>query len=170
MKWILQLKHWQLFLFIVVPMAFTVIRTQWMQTNALIEFVKLFGVTAWGLWVYSIGIYGYKKLPEDMASSLNFPLFKMIFVAAFVAYPLLIFTIIRLFPSAYIIWLIGIIMYLPLLCCTFYISCFAGKVLALLKHKRQVSTREFLENLAYIIFAFIGIWILQPRINEMVEN
>src|SRR5258706_4213749 len=70
MKRILNVKHWQLFLLVVIPGA-------WTSPSPLKEIINSIAVITFLIWIYSIGKSGHDKLKDRGIGPLNFGLFKI---------------------------------------------------------------------------------------------
>lgn len=54
--------------------------------------------------------------------------------------------------------------------CMFYTIYFVAKTIKTVELQREVSFSDFIAEFFLVWFHFIGVWILQPKINKMVEN
>lgn len=167
MKRILSLKHWHLFLLIVVTGA-------WISPSPLKEIVSATSYISFSVWVYALGVFGNQKISEMgiLPFSLNF--FK---ITAFIA-PILCVILLFLAPKQ----VNGVVEEVDLQLAAFiaggfflifvliYNVVFACKTLTTLELRRQASFSESLTNLVLMIFLFIGIWILQPKITRLIAE
>lgn len=70
MERILNFKHWQLFLLIIIP-------TSYISKSDVLIFIKLFGILISSIWVYSVVVYGNKKIIELNLPKINLKLFSI---------------------------------------------------------------------------------------------
>ena len=54
--------------------------------------------------------------------------------------------------------------------CIFYCLYFVAKTIKTIELQRQVTFSDFAGEFFLIWFFFIGVWILQPRINKMIAD
>ena len=54
--------------------------------------------------------------------------------------------------------------------CSFYILYFAAKVFKTAEFRRSVSFSDFAGEFFLLWFFFIGVWIIQPKVNRLVEE
>ena len=68
--------------------------------------------------------------------------------------------------------LVGIIVPLHLfsMFCIFYCLYFVAKTFKTVELQREVSFSDFAGEFFMIWFFLIGIWIVQPKVNKMIEN
>ncbi len=140
------LKHWQLFLLIVLPLA-------WVSPSPLQEMINSIGIITFGLWIYGIGIYGHSNLKEEQAEQMNLSLFKLNSKMSILTL-LLIYIITQIHPdfdSSFSIYnLIMIPISLYLIYTIFYIVIFSSKTLTSLELDRQVTFSDyFFKSISY---------------------
>ncbi|XOV65914.1 MAG: hypothetical protein ACFHU9_09785 [Fluviicola sp.] len=190
MNRLLRAKHWQLFLLIVgIPIVFqiffmtvfvgTIMRHQIEggasnEPNVLmpIFFVGIAAVILLSVgtlmgWMYSIAIGLQSKVPEGV--ELNVKRFKTFYWTPVIYIGLIILfsvsTINGYAPHPGVIALI-VPLHLFSIFCMFYILNFVAKTLKTVELQRAVTFSDFVGEFFLIWFYFIGIWILQPKINR----
>lgn len=189
MKWIVKAKHWQLFLpfpvFIVLMqvMAFSNISSP-EDFISRMPFFMLGMSVSMGVflflhmgWFYGVLTYLRPLLPADI----NLP-FKRIMVLLFIpiAYTLLVMVGVAVFalniselsveqiPMVFPI-MFGVI--LPLnfaaMACNFHTMVYTAKLIRTVELKRETVFNDYMGEFFLCWFWYIGVWILQPRINKM---
>lgn len=181
MKIFLRMKHWQLFLLIMlVPLFLPLIvllaialSGDSLMVLAAIPIIVLVCVGVFFSWFYALGTGLHEKLPEE--SDLKIGRFKFsIFLP--VTYMLLISLYITSmffngeqaleenFPS---IFAVIVPLHLLSMFCIFYSIYFISKALKSVELQRNVTFNDYAGEFFLLLFYFIGIWILQPRINKI---
>ena len=191
-KLLLKAKHWQLFLiqvglpFLSQLIFMAVIFTQiFNQSNgkpevlpsgfvailipAFVSIVGLFG------WMYAVGVGLQEKLPSSV------PMRVVVFKFCTI-FPLVYFLCFFIF-FLNIWWMIDtqaeppifpFIMIIPLqlisIFCIGYSMWFMAKTLKSVELQREATLSEYAGDFALAWFYFIGVWILQPRINKIVAE
>ncbi len=181
MKAFLRMKHWQLFLLIMLaPLLLPLIMLlaialsgDSLMVLTAIPIIVLVCVGVFFGWFYALGTGLHEKLPAE--SDLKIGRFKFsIFLP--VTYLLLISLYItsmffngeqaleESFPAIF-----ALIMPLHLLSmfCIFYSMYFISKALRSVELQRNVTLNDYIGEFFLIWFYFVGIWILQPRINKI---
>lgn len=193
----LKAKHWQLFLLIFgIPMLFQVVLMITMFANIgsgnnpdisfMLNFMLFFPImmilviaTQFG-WFWSMAIGLQSKVPENV--KMNIKKFKIFFFI-----PLIYLVLVSIFigvvtsgmiesgkaPSFGLIMSLVVIV-IPLhlfsMFCIFYSLYFVAKTYKTVELQREASFSDFAGEFFMIWFYPIGIWIIQPRINKMIEN
>tara|TARA_R110002033_G_scaffold170884_1_gene214658 strand:+ start:69 stop:587 length:519 start_codon:yes stop_codon:yes gene_type:complete len=168
MKKILKFKHWQLFILIVLTGA-------WTSPSPLKEIINSIALITFLIWIYAIGIYGQKKLESLKLPTLKTKLFEI----NIILFPILLIVSFLLSPeqtaentqaefNTLTILLIPIALYMFF--AFFQTIVFACKTISMLELKREVKFSDYLVNLILILFLFIGIWILQPKITKLIAE
>ena len=192
----LKAKHWQLFVLIFgVPFVFqltmmgyviaeVVINSQtdprilfeymnYLPWLALIPFGILFG------WFWSIAINLQKKIPSDVTMKVKkFKLFffiPVVYILLFVVFFSFILMETMMTVPDPSIGLIGslLVLIIPLhlfsMFCILYTFYFIAKTIKTAELQRDVVFNDFIAEFFLLWFYPIGIWILQPKINKMVQ-
>ncbi len=179
----LKAKHWQIFtLLIGVPFVLQIILVVNYGINLMIVIIPaltvLYSVIFFG-WFWAIGTRLNSKLPSTVNMKLN--LFKL-----FLAIPLSYIIGISIFMSMVAMGLISsgssplfamndiIEVVFPIhifsVFCIFYAMWFNAKTIKSIEFQRAVSFSEFAGEFFLLWFFPIGIWIIQPKINKMIEK
>jgi len=163
MRKFLALKHWHLFLLIIICGA-------WTSPSPLKEIINSIAVVTFSLWIYAIGVYGQERIAELGLNSMNVKLFKInvLIIGVFFLIGLLFFNdseptrsdTIELKDVPLIIG--G----LYLLFAIFQTIVFACKTITKIELRKEVSFGDYFTNLLLMFFFFIGVWILQPKVNK----
>lgn len=168
MKILLKLKHWQLFGLLISIMLIG--SFYGMSNNQVVWSITtfLFAITYYG-WFWSIGINLHSKLPPTI--NLNLSRFKLF----------------MLIPTVYILflsfWLVGsfignsgwiTILVLPMhlfsMYCIFWCLVFVAKSIKAVELQKPVTFSEYAGEFFLIWFFPLGIWIIQPRINKLLDK
>jgi hypothetical protein len=167
MNFFLRLKHWQLFiLMIIVPIIVMIAGNPFSLTARII-----YGVVAAGSyfgWLYSLGIALNKKLPKSVTMNLTY--FR-------ISFSILIFfflgsVMIQVFydrpqhEDAFI--MLPIIIFLQ--GCVLYMFYFISKSLNMVELQRDAIYGDYADDFFRIWFYPIGIWNIQPRVNDLFKN
>jgi hypothetical protein len=193
----LKAKHWQLFLLTIgIPLIFqflmmgSMISNFTSQTNPdptmMFNYMKffpvimiLFMIIFFG-WFWSVAIGLQKKVPENITMKVKkFKIFffiPIVYILIFLAFISLSMN--GLFstypePNAGIIGgLFAVIIPLHLfsMFCIFYSLYFVAKTFKTVELQREVKFGDFAGEFFMIWFYPIGIWIVQPKINKMIEK
>lgn len=186
MEKFLTAKHWQLFLILVlVPIIlfmslviFGAISQNVSLIISVVPAISLLHMLIFFSWFYSIGTYFHKYLPNNVR--LNLKTFH-VFLIIPVSYIILIF-LSMIFAYQYgqtsngsnslIENSPGIIVPLHLfsMFCIFYCLRFISKTIKSIELNREAKFGDYAGEFFLIWFFPIGIWIVQPKINEMVQK
>lgn len=195
----LKLKHWQLFmLFFVVPMiiyVITIVRfvaTMMNFNNARdfdpAVFSGLFGGVAlmvfislgtMSLWNWTIGTKLIEHIPQELKLKNKFFKFTVIFPFVYMFILMLLMT--QLFqtidfqshqPPNFnpLILLLIIPCHFFMIFCSFYNIYFTSKTIKTALLKREVTFGDYVGDFFLILFFFIGVWIIQPKVNQLIES
>jgi hypothetical protein len=181
----LKAKHWQIFLltfgipfvFQILIIPFTIIFDDPMIVMKIMPIVMIIFLLVFLGWFYSIAIGLQKLIPEEIR--LNITKFKI-----FLFIPLVYIAILSLkmglgFESIInetsdesIGLFMGIIVPLHLfsMFCLFYCLYFVAKTFKTSETQKKVTFSDFAGEFFLIWFFPIGIWIVQPKINQMIKN
>lgn len=183
MKQLLQLKHWQIFtLLIGAPLLFQVITIGLLMAGkspasffvAFAAMMLLSGGVFFS-WFYALGTRLYKKLLGTV--SLNIKLFKValftpaiyiILVLGYMLWALASASAGQDSPNAGIL-LVIIPLHLLSVAGIFYCLRFNAKALKSVELQRPVVLSDYPGELFMIWFFPIGIWIIQPRVNQLFQ-
>lgn len=168
MKKILELKHWHLFILIVLTGA-------WTSPSPLKEIINSVALVTFLIWIYAIGIYGQEKLEHLKLPTLNSKFFRI----NIILFPILLILSFLLSPeqtaentqaefNSQTIVLIPISIYMFF--ALFQTIVFSCKTLAMIELKREVNFSDYLVNFILMLFFIIGVWILQPKITKLIAE
>ena len=158
MSWLLKLRHWQLFLMIILPAA-------WVSSSPLKEIINSLGLMILFLWLYAISYYG-----QGVRSALGLPIMRVSFFQFNFIYCLL-YCLFQLYFSnkfeglatlgtPYI--LLGLYSALA----AFHVFGFTAKTLTSIIYRKEASFSEYIFTSFQLLFFIFGIWGLQPKINH----
>ncbi len=134
-------------------------------------------------WYWSVGVGLQKKVPEDVTLKVNrfkiFFFFPLIYMMLFILIFFWIFSSIDSYidvegdPEEILRFAGMFLLILPLhffaIFCTFYMYFFCAKTIKTVQLQREVVFGDFVAEFFLIWFFPIGVWILQPEINKMVD-
>lgn len=193
----LKAKHWQLFILTFgLPIIFQIVIMSSMlssfvtQTNPnpamMSNYMKFFPIimilfmAIFFGWFWSVAIGLQKKVPENITMKVKkvkifffIPMVYMLFIIIFMAFAMngLINSEtepdVRLFGSMFAII---IPLHLFSMFCIFYSLYFVAKTFKTVELQREVKFSDFAGEFFMIWFYPIGIWIVQPKINKMIEE
>ena len=194
-----QLKHWQLFvMFFILPLIIVFSYLVYLlasnklnegMTNIhlfsifvlIITIVSIIILVTCYAWFWSIGIGFRRKFPKKIA--FNYKLFKVavIFpVIYLIGLPLIIYFFTddlcslntdhpQTIKSSY--WLLIPLHFFSFFC-SMYCIFFTAKTLKTIELQREPIFKEYSYELFLILFFFIGVWFIQPKVNaiEKIED
>jgi hypothetical protein len=178
MRFLLQLKHWQLFLLTWGTAIFISIYT--ISDPALSEklyplMMFFFAFGTWG-WIWAISTGLQNQVPVDV--KLKFKKFKILFLI-----PVVYLIIILVGTSSSVFHRFGgegssfsafeavlIIVHLISMFGVFYGLRFAAKTMKTVELGRLAKFNDYAGEFFLIWFSFLGYWILQPRLNRLVKQ
>lgn len=193
----LKAKHWQLFtLMFGIPILFQIALMSSIflnidsETNIdpfeMFDFMKYFSVImafymgVFFAWYWSIAIGLQSKVPENVKMKTKkfkifffIPIFYLLFILFFMGG---IFSGVMQVASESdvgpIFGMVGVILPLHLLSMfgIFYSLYFVAKTFKTVELQKEVSFGDFAGEFFLLWFYIIGIWIIQPKINKMVED
>ncbi|HZY80968.1 MAG TPA: hypothetical protein VFE50_15705 [Cyclobacteriaceae bacterium] len=185
---LLRMKAWQLFIIMLSPLFFQVLAfiavgmsaisgDNTMQDKDLfygIIFMGLTGVVAVGSmillfsWFYVVSMNLHAKLPND--HNLKIVRFRMAFffpmIYICVVVCVISFAFLKTDPSIAALAIIIPFHFLAMFC-MFYVLYFTSKSLKIVELQRNVTFSDFAGEFVLIWLFFIGVWIIQPRINKI---
>jgi hypothetical protein len=194
----LRAKHWQLFLLTFgVPFVFQIIMMstvfaqigidQNVEPQFIFDALKIFPVMIAVLmvvhfgWIWSTGVGLQAKVPKELAMKVN--KFKFLFTVPVLYISLLtigIFLGLNGFfnegfeePNVGVIVglvTIGVLLHVFSLFCILYSIYFIAKTIKTIELQKEVSFSDFIGEFFMIWFYPVGIWFIQPRINEVING
>lgn len=168
----LKLKSWQMFLLMIAPMFMPMLILRgpegfrWFGVITLIWMLVLVG------WFYSVGSNANKRLPEGLRKNTAIyrtGFFVAILYAALMA--IIVFPNVALSPQqpfAPPAWLVPL--HLGTMFGMFYGLWFTAKQFVTLQKNESVAFLDYSGPFFLFWFAPVGVWFLQPRINELFRQ
>lgn len=128
--------------------------------------LSLFVISIMMFWQGSIGLTYNEKLPEEYRKSTTF--FKIALAYPFIHLPLFIIGWYEGFQGNFhpIVFVFLFISHFFMIFCVMYTHYFAAKTLKSFQLKREATTSDFIGYFFLFMFNFIGVWIIQPGVNE----
>lgn len=163
MNFILRLKHWQVFLILIVGLFignFEIKDNQTLTTTLL-----LIGMTTYFAWILLVGHALYQLLPEKI--ELNYNLFlinSFIWLTSYIVVMAIsdgqgmTFSGVEAIPGFYVFFAF------------LYFLMFPARTLKSIEKDRKADIGECIGDFFLIVFLPIGIWFLQPRINKVTAD
>ena len=190
----LRAKHYQIFLLTIgIPFIFqfsvvlylmpTVNGGGEIDDETLFSIIKVFPVLMMVFmgvifgWLYSIGIGLQSKLPEDVKMKVG--KFKIFFFIPLVYISLISMGMIFLLSNIAflagtfapgVMILVFFLIHTFSMFCIFYVLYFAAKTFKTVELQKEVRFSEFAGEFFMLWIFPIGVWILQPKINKMMEE
>jgi hypothetical protein len=166
MKRLLSFKGWQLFILIVICGA-------WISPSPAKEIINGVAVVTFTSWIYAIGVYGQYRIAELGLKTMNVKFFKANVIIVLGLWLLLLIYFgtrgqIKATNASQPVYVILNIAVLYLFFAMFQTIIFACKTIATIELRRDVSFGDYFTNLLLMGFFFVGIWILQPKINRFI--
>ncbi|MCW3085246.1 MAG: hypothetical protein JWP12_2612 [Bacteroidetes bacterium] len=181
MKFLLKIKHWQLFVLLIgLPFIaqITMVIAMAVTKNMYVSFIvfpvmMIFLLIFFFGWFYALGTNLHKKLPENL--QMNITRFKaFLFVPVGYMTLLFVFVLVMIAMSPRIPNPAILILIIPLhlfsMFCIFYSMYFVSKTLRTVELQRELTFSDYAGEFFLIWFFPIGIWFIQPRINKLFEN
>ena len=190
----LKAKHWQLFLLMVgIPIIFQIVVIQQMFTSISAEnepdidsFINIFKIFPYLMivvmgslygWLWSVGVGLGAKLPEELKMNTNWfklsiilPIVYLIYFSYLMSNMFVQITQLENTPNFSLLSLI-LPLHIIAMVCGFYNIYFVAKTIKTAELKRKVQFGDYVGEFFLLWFYFIGVWILQPKVNNMVgEN
>jgi hypothetical protein len=178
MRFLLHLKHWQLFsltwgiaiIISIISFASESLIIELYPVMMLILTIGFFG------WIWAISVNLHSKLPQDVP--LHLKSFKLYFaIPIFYSFVIIVWLSYILFMGGpqldYTMGiLIGLILILHLasMVCIVLGIRFAAKTLKSVELGRHARFNDYVGEFFLIWFSIIGIWVLQPRINKLTDQ
>ena len=206
MKFVLQLKHWQIFVitfalpfFLYLVAIVVMMATVFANVNSpnpleafslgqfgllgLVALVWIAALVTTVSWVFNVATGLYRKLPPGNPMKIRRFYFAFFYP---MVYAIVVWSVMLVFISqantmeakgdaqgfpmflAYIPFLF--IFHFGAIACLFYIIYFIAKSLKSVELQREALAKDYTAEFVLIWFSFIGIWFIQPRINEIFSE
>ncbi|WP_226389143.1 hypothetical protein [Penaeicola halotolerans] len=195
----LKAKHWQLFIplfgipiifqFYMTSMIFASINQTQPDPSVVFSIMGFFPIVmllVMGVlftWIWSVGIGLQDKIPSTVKmKTKKFKIFFFIPVGYLLMFILGMTVFFSNMPSLlehtdptdfsliFSLWIIIFPLHFFAIFCIFYCMYFVAKTLKTVELQRATTFSDFVGEFFLIWFYAIGVWILQPKINKMVEN
>ncbi|HEY9002483.1 MAG TPA: hypothetical protein VIM89_14090 [Mucilaginibacter sp.] len=195
----LRAKHWHIFLVTIgLPILFEAIlmitifsslmNSRNIDPTVMFGFFKFFPIIMLlfmgGLfgWFWSVAIGLQKMIPPTINMKVTrFKIFffiPLVYISCIIAFMGLVFGSNLAFlqgGSEPPVWIFGMFaIFFPIhffsMFCIFYCIYFVAKTIKTVELQREVTFGDFVGEFFLVWFHFIGIWILQPRINKIVRD
>lgn len=181
MEIFLKAKHWQIFLIIVgIPILIEVLDTfivvsgagEAFTFRAILRFLLIIPFITFYFWVYSVGYLLNKRIKDELNTRTGYFALS-VWTSAFSLFFLSIFSFFvwddweqLLVETTFTYVAFGIVVFLALATLLLAIS-YVAKTLVRAERNADVKSMDFYGEFVMILFFPIGIWLLQPRINEI---
>jgi len=195
MQFFLRLKHWQLFILnfgipmvlmmvIMINLFSKMIVTQ--QPDPTIVFsvfrffplIYLFSFGTLFCWYWAVNNRMQSLIPAALKMKIN--LFRVFVIIPAVYFIVIMIGLQFLFTSGFpnannpAPFMIGFMIIFPLhlfsMFCMFYCIYFTAKSIKTAELQREVTFSDYMAEFFLIWFFFVGVWILQPRVNKMASE
>ena len=194
MNLFLRAKHWQLFLLTFgIPFIFQIIMVVGVfssianhQNTAIIsgifKFFPLLMLVFIGAifgWQWSVAIGLQKLVPQGIKMKVTkfkiFFVIPLVYILFFIGFIGLFITRVignNGFPgnSMFLLFPLIFLLHMFAMFCIFYCIYFVAKTIKTVELQRPVAFGDFIGEFFMVWFSFIGIWILQPRINKYIGD
>ena len=160
MKFLLSFKDWQLFLLIAITLA-------WISPSPLQEIMKAIGGLTFLGWLYAIILFGQKELTRIGIKKVNLTLFKINLAFLVLSIAFLILRSLDMFqfrmPEGLSLFFAFYFMFT-----FFHQIAVAAIIIATLDLQRKSKFMDWIGYFLGIVALPFGIWIIQPKVNEML--
>jgi hypothetical protein len=163
MNFILRLKHWQVFIILIIGLIIGNFEIEGKQT--LTTILLLTGMLTYFSWILFVGHGLYQLLPNKI--ELNYNLFLMnsfIWLTAYIIVMVIsdgqgmTFSGVEAIPGFYVFFAF------------LHFLIFPARTLKSIEKDRKADIGECIGDFFLIVFLPIGIWFLQPRINKVTAG
>ena len=168
MRFFVRAKHWQLFgIMVLIPLLVQLIFFNSYNINlyfVIMSFVYMFLF----VWILTTGILLNRKIPESVVMNINIFKFSviipLIYILLFFGLDGLFMDLSRLLPNT------RIFIHFLSMFCIIYSFGFVAKSLKTVEKQSKVSFGEYIGDVFLLFFFPLGIWIIQPKINNIFKN
>lgn len=179
MKFLLKLKHWQLFLLTWGPallMDVFLISDPAMMVKVFPFVMLLFTASLFG-WIWAISTVLHKKLPAGIDLKIQrfkvlfiIPVIYIILICVFLAYQFLFATSSFGNDMGGAFAAVVVIVHLVSMVIIFWGVRFAAKTMKTIELGRMAHFSDYAGEFFLIWMSPIGVWVLQPRLNKLVTH
>lgn len=177
------LKHWQIFIFLfVLPMLIKYfVLDNYLLSKDLEERIFFFPIRVFlfnfpfFVWLYALGTIFYTKLPSTKGVKINgfkrciyFALTTMAFnaIAIYILFEYNFFSE----TLSYLILVCIYLLQLINIVCLFYSIYFVARAIVTVEYERIVLFNDYKGTLLALLFFPIGVWMVQPRVNQLLSD
>ena len=163
------IKHWQLFLLLMIPSLMPRVAQDSPTPNPMFFMVVMFALAIPILWMQAVGLTSNERLPIELKRKSIF--FRVAGLVPF-AYVLILF--INGFPKppsvngTLQIWVVP--MHLFTMFCFLYMLWFSSKQLGTLKKESETDFTDYAGLFFLMWFYPIGVWFVQPVVNKLLQG
>ncbi|MBA9079892.1 hypothetical protein [Rufibacter quisquiliarum] len=163
MEILLRAKNWQIFIILLVGMALSNTTLEGDPTTSMI--INLIGILIYFIYPFVIGYFLQDFLPRKVeVNNTFFQINFFVWIGGYLTLMILsdgqgmTLTGLAALPFFYVFFAF------------LYYQAFPAKVLKSVEMKKEVSLGDYFSDFILILFLPLGIWVLQPRINKVVEK
>lgn len=177
MRFLLRLKHWQLFLLtwgLPIIMNIFTMNNPGMMVKSFPLMMLFFMVGIFG-WIWAIATELHEKLPTGVSLNVNgfkvffsIPIIYMLAIIVIMAYQFNAGSTGENSSEGLIVGLV-VILHLGSMVCIFLGLRFAAKTMKSVELGRMAKFGDYAGEFFLIWFSIIGFWIIQPRLNKLTE-
>lgn len=165
MKKILSLRHWQLFILIVILGA-------WTSPSPLKEIINFISIATFATWIYSVGLYGQEKIKILGLESMKLTMFKITTLSIPIIF-ILLWTISPLKEDegnwGIATILLGLLS-VDLIYAVIYSIYFAAKTIVTVEKAKPVEFNDYIGTIILTVLFLVGVWIIQPKVNRLLTD
>lgn len=181
MEIFLKAKHWQIFLIIIgIPILIEILDSLTVLSGsgeaftfrAVLRFLLIIPFITFYFWLYSVGYLLNKRIRDHLNTNTGYFALS-VWTSAFSLFFLSIFVFFiwddweeLMIENNFTYVIFGIVVFLALATLLLAIS-YVAKTLVRAERNAHVNSSDFYGEFVMILFFPIGIWLLQPRINEI---
>lgn len=114
-------------------------------------------------WYASMGLFFHSLVKLELRMNTKFFRFALFYPAIYV----FIFFPLVMADSQFLNWFVLLPLHLLCMSCIVYLFYFVSKCFELARKRRPVSFDDYARSFFLMLFFPIGIWIIQPRVNEL---
>jgi hypothetical protein len=166
LHWYLKAKHWQLFTVLTGGMILAQFATMKLPLGSPYFFVPsfLFGLLFFG-WLWAIAKTTCAKLPPELSASPKVMGINLIYALSYMLVAsYMFFDTSRHFPTY------GVLLHLLAMIAILYSLGFTAKQLTKLLYRKNVSFIEYYGSFFLLWFFPVGVWFVQPKVNELLVD
>ncbi|MFL5742155.1 MAG: hypothetical protein ACJ75B_18170 [Flavisolibacter sp.] len=163
MKWLLSLKHWQLFLLFLIY-------GFWFFESPLLDASYYLGLIFFVLWSFSIGYYGQEQIVQSGLKRMNVPM--LVCSTVFILFTIVAAKFYAVLPAGIynVMDLTLPVLFFIAIAAGVYILFFAAKTLSKIELQREVKFNDYFTNFLLMCVFIWGIWVLQPKANKLIAS